>query len=155
MVLYYAALIMLVWLSWQSSSLVMSRSPVRIRPQAPRKTGSPIGRPCFFVISFSFCTWDSHCPLYVPQLLLPIRIHRKHTATTLSFHSSVKTVRAAYRFYQNTILPLSQDIMFSNHFRHFAALGHYRQDNLHPFDFCLKDLPPTHSHIFYTATMRF
>ncbi len=28
---------MLVWLSWQSSSLVMSRSPVRIRPQAPKK----------------------------------------------------------------------------------------------------------------------
>ena len=27
--------LMLVWLSWQSSSLVMSRSPVRIRPQAP------------------------------------------------------------------------------------------------------------------------
>ena len=26
---------MLVWLSWQSSSLVMSRSPVRIPPQAP------------------------------------------------------------------------------------------------------------------------
>ena len=32
----------LVWLSWQSSSLVMSRSPVRIRPQAPKKTS---GRP--------------------------------------------------------------------------------------------------------------
>ena len=28
--------LMLVWLSWQSSSLVMSRSPVRIRPQAPK-----------------------------------------------------------------------------------------------------------------------
>ena len=28
---------MLVWLSWQSSSLVMSRSPVRIRPQAPKR----------------------------------------------------------------------------------------------------------------------
>ena len=28
----------LVWLSWQSSSLVMSRSPVRIRPQAPKVT---------------------------------------------------------------------------------------------------------------------
>ena len=28
---------LLVWLSWQSSSLVMSRSPVRIRPQAPKK----------------------------------------------------------------------------------------------------------------------
>ena len=27
----------LVWLSWQSSSLVMSRSPVRIRPQAPKE----------------------------------------------------------------------------------------------------------------------
>ena len=40
---------MLVWLSWQSSSLVMSRSPVRIRPQAPQKTGSPHGRPCFLL----------------------------------------------------------------------------------------------------------
>ena len=29
--------LMLVWLSWQSSSLVMSRSPVRIRPQAPKR----------------------------------------------------------------------------------------------------------------------
>ena len=35
----------LVWLSWQSSSLVMSRSPVRIRPQAPKKTS---GRTSFF-----------------------------------------------------------------------------------------------------------
>ena len=38
---------MLVWLSWQSSSLVMSRSPVRIRPQAPKKQ-HPIGC-CFFI----------------------------------------------------------------------------------------------------------
>ena len=38
---------MLVWLSWQSSSLVMSRSPVRIRPQAPKKQ-LPIGC-CFFI----------------------------------------------------------------------------------------------------------
>ena len=37
---------MLVWLSWQSSSLVMSRSPVRIRPQAPKKQ-HPRGC-CFF-----------------------------------------------------------------------------------------------------------
>ena len=37
----------LVWLSWQSSSLVMSRSPVRIRPQAPKKQ-LPIGC-CFFI----------------------------------------------------------------------------------------------------------
>ena len=36
----------LVWLSWQSSSLVMSRSPVRIRPQAPKKQ-HPTGC-CFF-----------------------------------------------------------------------------------------------------------
>ena len=42
---------MLVWLSWQSSSLVMSRSPVRIRPQAPkRKTAA--GR-FFFLMSLS------------------------------------------------------------------------------------------------------
>ena len=39
--------LMLVWLSWQSSSLVMSRSPVRIRPQAPKKQ-HPIGC-CFFI----------------------------------------------------------------------------------------------------------
>ena len=32
----------LVWLSWQSSSLVMSRSPVRIRPQAPKKTSGSL-----------------------------------------------------------------------------------------------------------------
>ena len=38
---------MLVWLSWQSSSLVMSRSPVRIRPQAPKKQ-HPKGC-CFFI----------------------------------------------------------------------------------------------------------
>ena len=37
----------LVWLSWQSSSLVMSRSPVRIRPQAPKKQ-HPKGC-CFFI----------------------------------------------------------------------------------------------------------
>ncbi len=39
--------LMLVWLSWQSSSLVMSRSPVRIRPQAPKKQ-HPKGC-CFFI----------------------------------------------------------------------------------------------------------
>ena len=33
---------MLVWLSWQSSSLVMSRSPVRIRPQAPKNFSTPL-----------------------------------------------------------------------------------------------------------------
>ena len=33
----------LVWLSWQSSSLVMSRSPVRIRPQAPDSSRTPRG----------------------------------------------------------------------------------------------------------------
>ena len=38
---------LLVWLSWQSSSLVMSRSPVRIRPQAPKKQ-HPKGC-CFFI----------------------------------------------------------------------------------------------------------
>ena len=42
---------MLVWLSWQSSSLVMSRSPVRIRPQAPKKQ-HPRGC-CFFVCGTS------------------------------------------------------------------------------------------------------
>ena len=43
---YYPTLETLVWLSWQSSSLVMSRSPVRIRPQAPKKQ-HPTGC-CFF-----------------------------------------------------------------------------------------------------------
>ena len=43
--------LMLVWLSWQSSSLVMSRSPVRIRPQAPKKQ-HPRGC-CFFVCGTS------------------------------------------------------------------------------------------------------
>ena len=52
--------IMLVWLSWQSSSLVMSRSPVRIRPQAPQKTGSPHGRPCFFVFYLCLITSCIH-----------------------------------------------------------------------------------------------
>ena len=57
--------LMLVWLSWQSSSLVMSRSPVRIRPQAPKKQ-LPIGC-CFFV---------SRKPLagrVVQKRLLPMR----------------------------------------------------------------------------------
>ena len=41
----------LVWLSWQSSSLVMSRSPVRIRPQAPKRR-TALGR-FFFFLSLS------------------------------------------------------------------------------------------------------
>ena len=45
---YYLTLETLVWLSWQSSSLVMSRSPVRIRPQAPKNSthrGAVFGLP--------------------------------------------------------------------------------------------------------------
>ena len=62
---------MLVWLSWQSSSLVMSRSPVRIRPQAPKRKNR---RKAVFLFEYGhsgvlFCNELSRLPLFLAPTL--------------------------------------------------------------------------------------
>ena len=52
---------MLVWLSWQSSSLVMSRSPVRIRPQAPKRKNR---RRAVFLFLQSLSGVEVYAPLW-------------------------------------------------------------------------------------------
>ena len=55
---------MLVWLSWQSSSLVMSRSPVRIRPQAPENRTLPSA---VFLMAVRLKSEKAMAPPFVPQ----------------------------------------------------------------------------------------
>ena len=78
----------LVWLSWQSSSLVMSRSPVRIRPQAPKREAKKDIEDKTSVFSRLPRPVDQQ--IYGPYFsdILPRAIHsgrsRTHTIFTLS-----------------------------------------------------------------------